>query len=239
MPSDSTALDAHRQQPTTIDTFSTLTTRTTFVSPQTPHTKDLRVTPHHSALLIFGPPGVGKGTQGKVLGAIPGFMHHSSGDVFRSLDKTSDLGRTFLEYSSKGELVPDQLTIDIWRSDLDHRAAGGLFAPDTDTLILDGIPRNAAQATIMDDHVRVVGLLRLTVHDTQELVDRLRNRAEKENRPDDADEAVIRRRLEIYDDQTRVVLDHYHPSLIHDIDALGSPLEVAQRVLAAVISILD
>lgn len=189
------------------------------------------------SLLLFGPPGVGKGTQGKALGAIPGLMHHSSGDVFRSLDKTSDLGRTFLSYSTKGELVPDDLTIQIWRADIDRRIAAGSFNPATDLLLLDGIPRNPAQGDLMDAHVDVIGIIQLTASDTQELVSRLSNRAAKENRPDDADEAVIRRRLEIYEDATAPMLAHYDASLVHEVDALGTPAEVLRRVLDVVIPI--
>ncbi|MEO1717767.1 MAG: nucleoside monophosphate kinase, partial [Planctomycetota bacterium] len=71
---------------------------------------------HHEkyqCVLLFGAPGAGKGTQGAILGRIPGFFHLSCGEVFRSLDIHSDLGKVFYEYSSKGELVPDEVTVDI------------------------------------------------------------------------------------------------------------------------------
>ncbi|MEM9082496.1 MAG: nucleoside monophosphate kinase [Planctomycetota bacterium] len=187
------------------------------------------------SILLFGPPGVGKGTQGKVLGTVPGFFHHSSGDVFRSLDKQSELGQTFLSYSTKGELVPDDLTIDIWRSDLDRRVSEGTVSATGDIVVLDGIPRNANQAELMKAHVRVLGVIHLVASDENELIERLRKRAEKEDRPDDADVNVIKRRLEIYTESTRPMLDLYDKSLIHDIDALGTPAEVLRRVLDAVI----
>ena len=66
-------------------------------------------------VLLFGPPGVGKGTQGGVLGNIPGFFHLAVGDVFRSIDINSPIGKKVYTYSSKGELVPDELTIEIWK----------------------------------------------------------------------------------------------------------------------------
>ena len=66
-------------------------------------------------ILLFGTPGAGKGTQGKILGKVPGFFHLACGDVFRSLDMGSDLGKQFIAYSSRGELVPDELTIELWR----------------------------------------------------------------------------------------------------------------------------
>ena len=66
-------------------------------------------------ILLFGAPGSGKGTQGKILGQIPGFFHLSCGDVFRALQPESDLGRMFLEYSSRGQLVPNDLTVKLWQ----------------------------------------------------------------------------------------------------------------------------
>ena len=69
----------------------------------------------YQTVLLFGAPGAGKGTQGKILGLVPGFFHLACGDVFRSLDVNSELGKEFLEYSSRGELVPDSLTIEMWR----------------------------------------------------------------------------------------------------------------------------
>src|SRR6185295_9118273 len=69
----------------------------------------------YRTILLFGAPGAGKGTQGKILGTIPNFFHCACGDVFRSLKTDSTVGQVFLEYSSRGELVPDQPTIDLWR----------------------------------------------------------------------------------------------------------------------------
>src|SRR5262245_38139006 len=69
-------------------------------------------------VLLFGAPGAGKGTQGRILGAIPGFFHLSCGEVFRSLDMTSDLGRKFLHYSQRGELVPDDITVRMWQENM-------------------------------------------------------------------------------------------------------------------------
>src|SRR5512137_1721223 len=98
------------------------------------------------AFLILGAPGSGKGTQGKVLGAIPRFFHCACGDVFRSLDTRTPLGQRFVEYSSKGELVPDELTVELWKAQIDRVADAGNYKPDLDILVLDGIPRNVHQA---------------------------------------------------------------------------------------------
>ena len=99
--------------------------------------------------LIFGAPGSGKGTQGKILGTIPHFYHCACGDVFRNLTIDSKLGQVFTKHSSRGELVPDQPTIDLWRQSIEDNTRIGRFYPDRDTLVLDGIPRNVHQAEML------------------------------------------------------------------------------------------
>ena len=190
-------------------------------------------------VLLFGAPGAGKGTQGKILGQIPGFFHLACGDVFRSLDTTSDLGRQFLEYSSKGELVPDELTVEMWRQNMHAQTVLSLYKPNADLLILDGIPRNLAQAEAMDKHLDVLQVIHLVCPDIDEMVTRMKRRALKENRLDDADEKVIRRRFEVYDAETSPVLDHYDRSIIKEINALGSPADVLQHVLEVVVPVQD
>ena len=108
------------------------------------------------SVMLFGAPGVGKGTQGKILGAIPGFYHTACGDLFRSIDRESELGRVFAQYSSRGELVPDDVTVRMWRSAIGDRVRDGFYTPDRDLLILDGIPRTVEQAGIMDGLIEVL-----------------------------------------------------------------------------------
>ncbi|MEY5032826.1 MAG: adenylate kinase, partial [Planctomycetota bacterium] len=103
-------------------------------------------TRRYKTILLFGAPGAGKGTQGKILGKVPGFYHLACGDVFRSLDMASDLGRKFMEYSSRGELVPDELTIEMWRQNMHAQTVLSIYKPNVDLLVLDGIPRNVNQA---------------------------------------------------------------------------------------------
>ena len=185
----------------------------------------------YQTILLFGAPGAGKGTQGKILGLVPGFFHLACGDVFRSLDVNSTLGKEFLEYSSRGELVPDNLTIEMWRQNAHAQTTLSLFKPQSDLLILDGIPRNQPQAEAMDEHLDVLLVVHLVCPDLDEMVRRMKRRAVKENRLDDADEEVIRHRFEVYDRDTKPVLEHYDPKIIKEINALGSPAEVLQHVL--------
>ena len=149
----------------------------------------------YRSILLFGAPGVGKGTQGKLLGAIPGFVHMASGDIFRSLDKTSELGKKFLQYSSQGLLVPDDVTIEVWQSHAKKQVADKAYRPDADLLVLDGIPRNVAQCEALEGHLEVLQIVHLKAPDLDEMVRRMENRAVKEGRHDDAYEAVIRRRF--------------------------------------------
>ena len=126
------------------------------------------VTERRKAVLLFGAPGVGKGTQGRILGQIPGFFHLSSGDVFRSIDIESPEGQEIYKYSSRGDLVPDELSIRIWKQGLDARATLSLYKPSKDILILDGIPRNIQQAKILEEHIEVLKVLHLTCSDEEE-----------------------------------------------------------------------
>src|SRR5246127_141348 len=105
--------------------------------------------------LFMGAPGSGKGTQGKVLGSIPRFYHCACGDVFRSMDLRTPIGLKFIEYSSKGLLVPDDLTVQLWHHHIEAQVVGGHFKPDIDALVLDGIPRTANQASLMKDIIDV------------------------------------------------------------------------------------
>ncbi len=191
----------------------------------------------YQSVLLFGAPGVGKGTQGKLLGHIPGFFHLATGDIFRSLDKESELGKKFLEYSSQGLLVPDEFTIRAWQGYIDRKIDEQAFRPATDLLVLDGIPRNVNQAKIVDEHIKVLRIIHLKAPNIDEMVQRMKKRAETEGRIDDADESVIRRRFEVYDDETAPVLSHYDPHLISDVIAVGTPAEVLMQVLQAVVPV--
>lgn len=186
---------------------------------------------HYRTVLIFGAPGSGKGTQGKILGKIPGFYHCACGDVFRSLDPASQLGAEFLEYSSKGELVPDEMTVRLWHESIKKTVDSGKFKPERDYLILDGIPRNVSQAVLMEMHIEVHRVFHLSCPDRDKLVARLKKRALRDNRLDDANEEIIRHRLATYDSESKPMLQHYSAVRRHDIDASMTPIEVLHKIL--------
>lgn len=193
----------------------------------------------YRTILLFGPPGAGKGTQGKILGHVPGFYHLSCGDVFRNVDVSTPLGRTFVEYSSKGLLVPDEPTVQMWSQHMHARTVMGIYKPNVDLLVLDGIPRNPAQARLLDKHLKVLKIVHLVCRDEDKMIERLRRRAIKENRFDDAREDVIRKRWEVYKQETYPVLKFYDKSLIAEVEAMDSPGEVLIRVLREIVPVQD
>jgi adenylate kinase len=191
----------------------------------------------YSSVLLFGAPGVGKGTQGELLGRVPGFVHMASGDIFRSLDKDSELGKKFHQYSSQGLLVPDEVTIEVWRDHVQRRVDDGTYRPDAELLVLDGIPRNVAQCEALDAYIDVLRVVHLRAPDVDEMVARLKKRAAKQGRTDDADESVIRRRFEVYEEETSPVLHYYDAKLLAEVDAVGLPAEVLMHVLQTIVPV--
>ena len=186
--------------------------------------------------LIFGAPGSGKGTQGRTLGTITSFFHCACGDVFRSIDTRTSLGKAFLEFSSKGQLVPDEMTVELWRVSIEHCVDSQQFQPDLDYLVLDGIPRNVSQAELMDPFIEVKKVFHLSCPDRNKIVARLKKRAIKDNRLDDANEEVIRERLDTYQRESKPLLDHYNNNLIVNIDATEPPIMVLNTIVSYITS---
>ena len=169
----------------------------------------------HNTFILFGAPGSGKGTQGKTLGTIP----------------RTKVGKAFLEYSSKGQLVPDEITVELWREAIDAAVEAHKFKPDIDTLVLDGIPRNVGQAKIMEEMIDVKKVFHLSCPSRETLFYRLKKRALKDNRLDDANEEVIQRRLPLYETESKPVLGYYGPERITSIDATEPPAKVLFHIL--------
>ncbi len=179
-----------------------------------------------TAILMFGGPGSGKGTQGVVLGRMPNLVHLAMGDIFRGLDKTSEIGREFLSYSTKGQLCPDELTVRVFRHHVQERVEAGEIDPDYHTLILDGIPRTPTQVKLLSNVIDVKRIVHLVMEDRDALIARLIGRAKKSDRPDDADRSVIENRIEVYERETSPVLEAYPKKLIARINGDQPPLAV-------------
>jgi adenylate kinase len=188
----------------------------------------------YRTILLFGAPGAGKGTQGKILGTVPNYYHCACGDVFRNLTIDNELGRVFVRYSSKGKLVPDKYTVQLWRQNIEAQTKLARFQPERDTLVLDGIPRSRRQAEMLQDALDVIAVFNLTCPDISKLVERLQRRALRDNRLDDANLETIEQRLNVYDKETRPVLDYYGAKLVHTIDSTETPINVLREILRVI-----
>lgn len=199
--------------------------------------------PKFRTFLMFGAPGSGKGTQGVVLGSVPRFYHMACGDVFRSLDTRTPLGQEFIKYSSAGQLVPNEVTVKLWRANINDRVKTHQFKPDIDFLVLDGIPRNVEQARLMEEDIEVIQVFHLSCPDRAELARRLRKRALKDNRFDDASEEVIQKRIRTYEEESKPILEYYNSgkyadkSIITEVDAGQMPLVVMHTIVSRVMEL--
>jgi len=180
----------------------------------------------YPAVLLFGYPGSGKGTQGVVLAGMPNLIHLAMGDIFRALDKQSDIGREFLSYSTRGLLVPDELTVRVWKQHVEELHKQGKYDPSYHVLLLDGIPRTPSQVRLMKDLIDVRRVIHLVIENEDALIARLTGRAKKQDRPDDADAEVIRKRIAVYREETTPVLESYDASLVVNVNADQHPLAV-------------
>jgi adenylate kinase len=183
------------------------------------------------SILLFGMPGSGKGTQGAVLGQLPGLIHISMGDVFRKIPKYGRFGQEIARYTSRGSLVPDDLTVRIWENHIRILELQELFLPEEHTLILDGLPRNYAQAERLDSILEVRQIFHLHISDIDRAGERLKARALRENRLDDMNEEVIKRRLATYYDETFKTLSFYPNDIVFDVDAGQTPVDVLRDIV--------
>jgi adenylate kinase len=193
----------------------------------------------YKTILLFGAPGSGKGTQGKIIGQIPGFYHFVMGEIFRSLDLSSDLGKTFWQYSSQGKLVPDELTIKLWRQYITGMEMINAFHPTSEFLVLDGIPRNVKQARLLNDTIEVVKIIHLQCTDLEKMTERLRRRALRENRFDDAKDEVIAKRMEVYESETRPLLDYYPKNIVVPVEATWSQIRVLSELIHVLVPLKE
>lgn len=190
-------------------------------------------------ILLFGAPGSGKGTLGKFLSSAGSHFHLSSGDIFRGLSPDSPVGKLYHRYASKGNLVPDEVTIEIWRHYMSGLIATNRYHPKEQLLLLDGIPRTLTQAAILDKYICVEKIITLEVHSPSDLIKRIQKRARIERRSDDTSDEVLHNRMQVYEKQTKKLLSHYPEEKIVSIDASQKPLEVLRDVLTNLADILS
>jgi adenylate kinase len=190
------------------------------------------------SVLIFGPPGSGKGTLGKFLSSAGNHFHLSSGDIFRGLDPESSAGKLYQNYAGKGLLLPDEVTIQIWHHYVHGLIATNRYFPTQQLLLLDGIPRTERQAQLLEKYVAIEGIIVLEIEAVEELIKRLQRRAIIEKRHDDMDSKVLRTRMEVYTQDTLKLLNHYPDHLISRFNADQKPLEVLRDILVGLTDLL-
>ncbi len=184
-------------------------------------------------LVLFGPPGAGKGTQAEVLKQKYDLVHISTGDVFRyNIKNATDLGTLAKSYIDKGQLVPDEVTINMLNAEVDKN-------PNAKGFIFDGFPRTEAQADSLSELLtskgtEVSAMVALEVDD-EVLVQRLLERGKTSGRADDADEGVIRNRIKVYYDETAILKNYYQK---HDkyfgVDGVGAIEEITERLSSTI-----
>ena len=193
----------------------------------------------YSAVVLLGAPGSGKGTQGKALGQMPDFFHCACGDIFRALCPTSPLGKQTAEYTKKGRLVPDELTVELWKNQIDSWVENNHFNALKQVLILDGIPRNVEQAKLIASMISLKQVVHFSCSDHKQLVERIIGRGVKEQRSDDISVFVIENRISTYSEETKPILDFYPKSLQVKIDAMQPPLKVLADLISHLILLDD
>lgn len=186
------------------------------------------------AILLFGVPGSGKGTQGKALGCMPGFLHIATGEIFRKLNPLGQYGKQVASYTSAGKLVPDDLTIEIWRNHMSLLMKDGSFDPGRQIILLDGLPRTVRQAEMLAPELEVLRIFYLKLRDDEEALARMKARARREKRADDLNESVARGRLQVFYRDTAEILNVYDPSLIAEIDGSQPPMRVLADLASAI-----
>jgi adenylate kinase len=183
-------------------------------------------------LVLFGPPGAGKGTQSDLLKEKYDLVHISTGDVFRGLDPESELAKLAKGYSDKGNLVPDEITIKILESEVQKHS-------NINGVIYDGFPRTTGQAEALDKFLENKGtsvsmMLSLVVPE-DELKTRLLKRAEVSGRADDADPDIIQNRIDTYNNSTAPVAAYYQAQgKLKEIDGVGSIDDIFKRLCDAI-----
>lgn len=184
-------------------------------------------------LILFGPPGSGKGTQAEFLIKKFNILHISTGDLFRyEIGNNTELGLKAKEYMAKGELVPDSVTIGMLENKVNDN-------PGVNGIIFDGFPRTNVQAQALDSFLdkkgmSITALVALDVAE-DELVRRLLRRGESSGRPDDVNEDIIKNRIAVYKNETAPVFDYYKKfDKAVFIDGMGTVDEIFDRICTSI-----
>lgn len=198
-----------------------------------PEVYQIKETQHMTNIVLFGPPGAGKGTQAEFLKGKYNLVHISTGDVFRyNIKNETALGMLAKSFIDKGELVPDQVTIDMLNAEVEKNA-------DANGFIFDGFPRTNAQAEslekLMDSKDSQINAMIALEVDDEILVERLLGRGKTSGRADDADESIIRNRIKEYYDKTAILKEYYSAqNKYFGVDGVGSIEDITVRLSSVI-----
>jgi adenylate kinase len=180
-------------------------------------------------LVLFGPPGAGKGTQATFLSKAYRLIHLSTGDILREeIAAETEIGRMAKDIICRGELVPDSLVIDLIQGKIEKN-------PESNGFLFDGFPRTVPQAQALDKlliHYRrsVSAMLSLEV-EKEELIERLIIRGNTSGRSDDADRSIIENRIQVYNEKTQPLIKYYKDARkYHAINGVGTVDEITERL---------
>lgn len=198
-----------------------------------PEVYQIKTTQHMTNLVLFGPPGAGKGTQAEFLKEKYNLIHISTGDVFRyNIKNETALGTLAKSYMDKGDLVPDEVTIKMLNAEVDKNT-------DANGFIFDGFPRTSAQAEalgiLMESKDSGINAMIALEVDDEVLVERLLERGKTSGRSDDADESIIRNRITEYYSKTAILKDYYsEQDKYYGVDGVGSIEDITVRLSSVI-----